>query len=249
MDADGRVLVVDDEEVVLRALSRALRACGYDPVVARSLAEARGVLSVWREQPCGFALVDNKLEDGFGLDLLPELRALEPAPGVALLSAALTSEIAAEAFKRGALAMAHPADHVALTELLEVLLHLRERARTTKQASGTFPAAESRPATARPRFVFGPFVLDGHSLATPSGHRRLRPLESAILAHLAARSPAVVAVGELAKLVLGRADDGVLRSVYSQITNLRLNLGPYAALVTTERGRGYRLSVSFFEAA
>jgi DNA-binding response OmpR family regulator len=248
-NVEHRVLVVDDEQVALRALSRALRACGYVPLSANSLGEARRVFAGWPECPCGFALVDNKLGDCFGLELLPELKALDPAPAVALISSALTSDIAARAFKNGAIPMARPEDHDTLRELLEVLAQLRLRAGARGASSNPPRLPVPGPGILRQPLTFGPFILEGHALVTPSGRRHLRHLESEILAHLARRNPQVVAVSELAKVVLGRADGGVLRSVYSHVTNLRLNLGPYAALVATERGEGYRLAVSVFDAA
>ena len=97
--------------------------------------------------------------------------------------------------------------------------------------------------------VFGPFVLAGHSLKTPSGPRKLRHAESKLLAHLAKRRPGAVGMAELAKVVLGRDDEGGRRSVYSHITNLRLSLGPYAALVETEHKLGCRLALEVFAAA
>jgi DNA-binding response OmpR family regulator len=245
-DVEKRLFLLDDEPLALSALSRLAQSIGYEPVVASSLAEARSLLSSWSENAFALALIDNRLEDGSGMELLPELSILDPAPAVALVSGFLNSEIAARAFKGGAIPMARPADIQTLRELLELLTHLRKRtqaaADNSRRSSDPSIVVDAEP------LVFGPFALSGNSLATPSGPRRLRHAESTLLAHLARRRPGVVCMTELAKVVLGRDDDGGRRSVYAHVTNLRLSLGPYAALIETEHKSGYRLALEFFAA-
>lgn len=226
-------------------MARGAESLGYAPVLASSLAEARERVAHWTDEPCALALIDYRLEDGLGVDLLPELSALEPCPSVALVSGFLNSEIAIRAVKAGAIPMARPGDADTLRELLEVLVHLRRRTLGgSDRARASDPSVDSNAAP----IMFGPFALSGNSLATPSGMRKLRNAESKLLAHLARRRPDPVGMHELAKVVLGRADDGGRRSVYSHVTNLRLSLGPYAALVETEHKYGYRLALEPFAA-
>jgi DNA-binding response OmpR family regulator len=244
---EKRVLLIDDEAAALRAFSRGLRSLGYEPIAAGSIAEARDVLSEWSLHACALALVDYRLEDGLGIDLLPELSALVPAPTIALISGFLNSDVATRAFKGGALPMAKPGDAETLRELLDILAHLRQRTRASG-SSNPPRSSDSSPDISAARLVFGPFALDGRSLQTPSGARKLRHAESKLLAHLALRRPGAVGLDELARVVLGRDDDGGRRSVYSHVTNLRLSLGPYAALVETEHKYGYRLALERFAA-
>jgi DNA-binding NtrC family response regulator len=67
------ILLVDDEKGIRAGLSTALARAGHRPVAAASLAEARARLA--EAGSFGCALVDIRLKDGSGLDLLRELRA------------------------------------------------------------------------------------------------------------------------------------------------------------------------------
>ena len=126
-------------------MSRGVRSIGYEPVAASSLAEARSVFSKWSSKACALALVDNRLEDGLGIDLLPELSALAPPPTVALISGFLDSDLAIRAFKGGAIALGRPADAETLRELLETLAHLRRRSTDGANASSNPPGRRIRP--------------------------------------------------------------------------------------------------------
>jgi len=67
------ILIVDDEKGIRAGLSTALARVGYTTTSAASLAEARAHLANARAFDC--ALLDIRLKDGSGLDLLRELRA------------------------------------------------------------------------------------------------------------------------------------------------------------------------------
>jgi DNA-binding NtrC family response regulator len=69
----GSVLVVDDESGIRAGLATALARAGHRAVVAASLGEARARLAEPTRFDC--ALVDIRLKDGSGLDLLREVRA------------------------------------------------------------------------------------------------------------------------------------------------------------------------------
>jgi DNA-binding response OmpR family regulator len=70
-DRDSRVLIVEDETLLRRCLTRLLERSGHRVVPAGSLEEARELL---REQPVDAAILDVGLPDGNGLDLLPLTR-------------------------------------------------------------------------------------------------------------------------------------------------------------------------------
>jgi DNA-binding response OmpR family regulator len=90
-EGKGTVLVLDDEPS-LRLLCRVnLELDGYRVLEAGSLEEARAALD---GEPVDVALLDVHVGPDRGLDLVGELRALEPPAAVVVLSG--TSEITAE---------------------------------------------------------------------------------------------------------------------------------------------------------
>jgi DNA-binding NtrC family response regulator len=66
------VLVVDDVRGVREGLGRALEKLGHKALLASGLSDARGALA--EQQPIDCILLDIRLRDGDGLDLLRELR-------------------------------------------------------------------------------------------------------------------------------------------------------------------------------
>ena len=69
--AEARVLVVDDEPSICRALTLALRRCGYEPLAAQS---GDGALAFLQAGPVDVLLVDFRIPDLRG-DALFELAA------------------------------------------------------------------------------------------------------------------------------------------------------------------------------
>jgi two-component system, OmpR family, KDP operon response regulator KdpE len=78
-----RILAVDDELQILRALRTSLQAAGYEVDVAQSAAEA---LTSAAARPPDAVILDLVLPDGSGIEVLRELRRWTKAP-VLLLSA------------------------------------------------------------------------------------------------------------------------------------------------------------------
>jgi two-component system sensor histidine kinase/response regulator len=104
------VLVVDDEPGMRLGADRVLRGTrapgldegaqvGFSCRMAGSLLEAREAL---RDSPVDLVLLDYKLPDGTGLDLLGELAALDPAPLTVMVTAYASLEMAVSATKSGA---------------------------------------------------------------------------------------------------------------------------------------------------
>jgi signal transduction histidine kinase len=95
-----RLLVVDDNEVLVENLSEILSSAGYAVGGAGTCA---GALALARD---GFdvALVDLKLPDGDGTALAPQLKSLEPDGEVVLLTGFATLESAMAAVRAGACA-------------------------------------------------------------------------------------------------------------------------------------------------
>jgi DNA-binding NtrC family response regulator len=98
----GSILLVDDEERLLKALSRALAAEGHEVSTARSVAEAQRLLAA---RPFDLLVVDNLMPHRTGLDLIRDLAATPETerPQIVMMTAHATVESAIEAMKLGAL--------------------------------------------------------------------------------------------------------------------------------------------------
>ena len=99
--ARGAILLVDDEERLLKSLGRALRDDGHEVVTAQSAAEADKRLS---ERGFDLLVVDNRMPGRTGLDLVRDLAAAPEGerPQIVMMTAHATVENAIEAMKLGA---------------------------------------------------------------------------------------------------------------------------------------------------
>jgi DNA-binding NtrC family response regulator len=99
----GSILLVDDEEKILKTLSRALRDDGQDVVNTTSPRQAQRLLS---ERSFDVFIVDNVMPEKSGLDLIREYVGSTPEaerPQILMMTAHATVESAIEAMKLGAL--------------------------------------------------------------------------------------------------------------------------------------------------
>lgn len=102
------LLVVDDDEVLQRQLVRALSERGFATRGAGTLDEA---LTLAREDPPEYAVVDLRLGDRSGLELVQELSALDPATEIVVLTGYGSIASAIDAVRLGAAYMlSKPAD-------------------------------------------------------------------------------------------------------------------------------------------
>jgi len=97
--AKARILLVDDEKSFRDITSEELSHIGYSLATCRTLAEARDLLA---RKTFDVVLLDLRLPDGNGLDLLAELHASHPSVQVVMLTAFGTVEDAIRAMKQGA---------------------------------------------------------------------------------------------------------------------------------------------------
>lgn len=93
------MLLVDDDEPFRSRLARALRARGVDVAEAASVADASRVA---RERRPQHALIDLRMEDGSGLDVLSALRRELPDVVCIVLTGYGSIATAVEAVRRGA---------------------------------------------------------------------------------------------------------------------------------------------------
>ena len=85
-----RVLVIDDDPVALKTMTRLLTLSDYDVLCANDLARATNQL-VWQPD---FVLLDLLLPDGNGADFLSRIRRRDSAALVAILSASWDQSLA-----------------------------------------------------------------------------------------------------------------------------------------------------------
>ena len=134
-----RVMVVDDEEVMRSLLDKALRRWGHEPTLLSSAEEA-----LRRFRPGSFELVisDMRMPGSSGLDLLGQLRALEPALPVVIMTAYGSIQAAVEAVQRGASDfLTKPLE---LSYLQLVVERVLEKTRTAREVERLRPLADER---------------------------------------------------------------------------------------------------------
>ncbi len=107
------LLVLDDDIGLRNWLCRAMERRGFAPYCAGSLAEATALL---RRVAPGYAVIDMRLEDGYGLDIVPVLRDVRPDARIVVLTGYGNLASAVAAIKAGAndyLAKPASADQIA----------------------------------------------------------------------------------------------------------------------------------------
>jgi len=105
---DRSLLIVDDDAPFRTRLGRAMEGRGFDVVLAESVAEAKTEIS--RAVPA-FAVVDLRLDDGNGLDVVERIQDKRPDARVIVLTGYGNITTAVAAVKRGAIDyLAKPAD-------------------------------------------------------------------------------------------------------------------------------------------
>lgn len=92
-------LLIDDDELYARTLQRSLARRGIDTRIALDAGQA---LALARELPPDFALVDLKLGESSGLQLIEPLRALRQDMRILLVTGYASVATAVESIKRGA---------------------------------------------------------------------------------------------------------------------------------------------------
>ena len=95
----GSVLIVDDEAEIRESLETLLQLEGYETETAASGEEGLAKLG---DHPFDLVLLDLALPDRNGIDLLPEIRALDPQISVIMITAYGTVEDAVRAMQSGA---------------------------------------------------------------------------------------------------------------------------------------------------
>ena len=96
---DPSLLLVDDDEVFLKRLARAMERRGFAVQTASSVASGRALAIA---HPPAYAVIDLRLEDGNGLDVVEALRERRPDSRVVVLTGYGAIATAVAAVKIGA---------------------------------------------------------------------------------------------------------------------------------------------------
>lgn len=113
---DNTLLLVDDDEPFLRRLAKAMEKRGFAVETADSVAAGRAIATA---RPPAYAVVDLRLEDGTGLDVVELLRERRPESRIVVLTGYGAIATAVAAVKIGATDyLSKPADATDVTSAL-----------------------------------------------------------------------------------------------------------------------------------
>jgi two-component system response regulator RegA len=113
---DPSLLLVDDDEPFLRRLAKAMEKRGFVSEIAGSVAAGRAIAM---DRPPAYAVVDLRLGDGNGLDVVEALHARRPNCRVVILTGYGAIATAVAAVKIGAIDyLSKPADANDITNAL-----------------------------------------------------------------------------------------------------------------------------------
>ena len=223
--ASRRILVVEDEAVLIRILGDALRGAGYEVYTAVNGVE--GLAEFQRVHP-DLVVADIMMPDMDGMAMVREIRKTNRACEVLFLSARSGVEDVCEGFKCGG--NDYLRKPFALNELLARVAALLARHSSEAEASGIITIGEYR-------------LDSNHWTLTHNGTtRRLTARESAILAMLARKAGDIVNSNELLIEIWGDDSYYNLRSLNVFISRLRGYLSADSNIeIQSIRGVGYKL--------
>jgi len=221
----SRVLVVDDDRQLLRALRITLTARGYEVVVAGDAATA---ITVAARTPPDVVVLDLGLPDMDGVAVIEALRGWSTAP-IIVLSARDAGPAKVHALDVGA------DDYVTKPfGMDELLARIRAALRRAAPATGT-------PALTTPHFTVD---LARKRVTTPTGDDiRLTPTEWHLLEALVRHPGSLVTQRQLLQQVWGPHYENEANLLRVHLANLRRKLEPEPGrprYLVTEPGVGYR---------
>jgi two-component system KDP operon response regulator KdpE len=223
-----RVLVVDDEPQVLRGITAALRAAGYEVSGAESAAAALEAAAL---RPPDAVVLDLRLPDGSGVEVCRRLREWSQAP-VVVVSAVDEEEEKIAALDAGA------DDYITKPYAVgELLARLRAALRRAAAPAGEPPAVR-----------FGDVEVDlaRREVARAGEPVHLTPREYRLLGELARHPGRVLTHRALLSAVWGPEYGSETHYLRVYMANLRRKLEDDPARprhLVTETGVGYRLRV------
>ena len=158
-------LVVDDDRVFRERLARALRQRGHDVRVADDVPTA---MALARQETPERAIVDMKMPGGSGLELVRDLRALDPSTAIVVLTGYGSIANAIDAIRLGATHyLQKPAD------VNDILAAFERGEPTTELAPAETPSTVQAPTLARAEWEHMQRVLSDTAGNISEAARRL----------------------------------------------------------------------------
>jgi two-component system, OmpR family, KDP operon response regulator KdpE len=220
-----RVLVVDDDRALLRALSIGLSARGYEVSTARTGAD--GVVLASLRQP-HVVVLDLSLPDLDGATVCGRIREFSDVP-ILILSALGSEERKVDALDRGA------DDYVTKPfGMAELEARLRVLLRRSALPSGPALPTVLHVGTLTCDLVHRTALVDGEPL-------RLTAKEFDLLAFLARHEGKVCTHQMILREVWGATYSSEAHYLRVYAHRLRKKLGPYGEMLVTHSGIGYEL--------
>ncbi|MDB5451746.1 MAG: hypothetical protein JWO33_324 [Caulobacteraceae bacterium] len=172
---DKSLLLLDDDAPLRTRLGRALESRGFEPVLVGSVAEA---VEAVKARPPAYAVLDLRLDDGNGLQVVETIHKARPDARVVMLTGYGNIATAVAAVKAGAVDyLPKPAD---ADDVLRALLARKDEA----------PAAPENPMSAdrvRWEHIQRVYELCGHNVSETA--RRLNMHRRTLQRILAKRAP------------------------------------------------------------
>jgi len=232
-----RVLLVEDEEDLVRSLSYSLEAAGYQ---VSSALDGATALRLATAQPPDIVLLDLMLPDISGLEVCRRIRASghAPQPIVIMVTARGEEVDRVVGFEVGA------DDYLVKPfSVRELLLRMEARQRTQPVADepGAAPAAGFAPGKAR--IIVGNLEVDpeSHQVFINGSEIHVSALEMRLLLHLLEVPGKVRYRRELLTEVWGYHPEVSSRTLDTHVKRLRQKLADAGAHIHTVRGVGYRI--------
>ena len=225
--AQPRVLVVDDEPQIVRALKVVLREAGFTAVAAETLSEALDLAAV---RPPEAAIIDLVLPDGDGVDLTRQLREWSEMP-ILVLSAVGEEEQKVRALEAGA------------DDYITKPFGTRELIARLQAALRRSAGSEDEPAIQ----VDGLEIdLAAHAVSCDGEPVHLTPIEFDLLRSLARNRGRLMTHRKLLAEVWGPEYVDDIQPLRTHIARLRAKIEPQdparPRYIVTDPGVGYRLA-------
>lgn len=132
-----KILIIDDELIVRTALKGVLSNHGFEVKVCEN---GRKALTLLQEESFDLVLLDLRLPDINGLDLLPEIKKFSPHTGVIVITAYAEVKSAVRAIKEGAFDyLSKPFQEEELLIAIEKFLKFRDLERELKSLKERLP--------------------------------------------------------------------------------------------------------------
>lgn len=220
-----RILVVEDDAALSLAMTKALRAAGYDVTTARNGAQG---LALALADPPDCVLLDVMLPERNGYEILEELRAHDADLPIVMITAK-----AEEADKVRGLELGADEYVVKPVGLRELQARVNAALRRRRQVTRSGPVA------------VGALVVDfaTHTASRAGAAVELTALEGKLLAFFLRNEGRLLSRAHILASVWGADYEGTERTVDNFVNRLRAKLEPEPATpmhLVTVRGGGYR---------